>query len=1115
MFFVSRLMFNRLYLFLFIGLFALQIRAQSVLATGKWFKVGVTQTGVYKLDKSFLSSLGLPSSFDPRTLKVYGNGGGGMLPQSNAIARPTDLLQNAIHAVGQADGTMDTGDYFLFYGKGPDYLKWEASGFNYEKNLYSDTAFYFITFEGDLGLRINTVASAAEQPNKITSFDDVIIHETDKENLISSGRRWFGEVLSPATGLTANFNYTVSNVLSLKEAKLNVMAQSEGACSMLMSVNSNVIGSVPINAIPGSTYSEKGIDASGSFSLSGSVSSINVGLTFQPNGSPSISFVDWFSIQMTRSLIFSGNQLGFRSISSLDNSISSYQLASAPAGLLIWDVTNPIAPQQITYQLSGGSAIFSTSSNEIHEFVALNGSNFSAPYGLGKVLNQSIRSTTNIDGIIITHPKFQSEAQRLADFHSSHDNLDITVVTVGQVYNEFSSGMQDVSAIRDYARHVYNAGAQQLKYLLLFGDASYDYKNRLSINANFIPTYESRESFHPIFSFASDDYFGFLETEEGEWTESFGGDHTMEIGIGRLPVREKKEATTVVNKIIRYVASPTTLGTWRNRSVYVVDDGDNNLHAKHAEALSDILIAGKNIDARKLYLDSFDQIINPSNEESPKLTNSILKSINDGALLVNYIGHGNETQWMDERVFTPSEINELRNYQKLPIFVTATCQFGKYDGILTSGAERLLNGDQGAIALLSTSRLVFASTNFILNQAFHASFVAAEYDKSIRLGDIIRETKNNSLQGAINRNFTLLGDPMLRPAFPKYDVVLDQFQGPDSETVSALQRITLTGTIQDNDQVISGFNGKINVVIYDVPVEKVTKGQESTSLSYYEQDNALFRGEASVVNGVFSAELIVPKNISYSNGQGRISLYAWDSNTGDDAAGQSSNILIGGTNKEANPDNSSPMLNVYINEPSFRNGSRVGPGAVLIARFVDESGMNISNSGFDRGITMELNDQFFELNEYYTADSDDFTKGTVVYPLSDLAPGLYTAIIKGTDVYNNPIQKSVEFVVANQPILQTFNFNTYPNPARSYTNFRFDHDREGESLQLEVIIYSVNGDQAVVESRQVEFSDRSVELEVDFSNRLPNDGLYVYKLSIRSLADGALAELTGRLVIRN
>ena len=1113
--FVPCSMFHRHLLSFNLVLLSLLLSGQSVLSSGKWYKVGVTQTGVYKLDRNFLSNLGLPvSSIDPRTLKVYGNGGGGMLPQANATSRPVDLLQNAIYAVGQSDGSMDSNDYFLFYGHGPDKLDWGASGFDYEKNLYSDTTYYFITYEGDAGLRIGTVASEIEQPTKITSFDDVIIHELDKENLLGSGRRWFGEVLSPATSLSASFNYSVPNVVALNEAELYAMAQSEGNCTMNMIVNSTLVGTLPIAAFPGTTYGDKGVAASGIYPLSGSSSNINVEITFQPNGSPSISFLDRFSIRMTRSLTFSGTQIHFRSVASLDNSISSYQLSNAPGNMQIWDVTDPTNPLKIGHQSSGGDAIFSRPSTDVREFVALAGSDFSAPVSFGKVANQNIRSLTGVDAIIITHPSFQTEAQRLADFHSTHDNLNVSVVTIRQLFNEFSSGMQDVSAIRDYARHVYQNGGQ-LKYLLLFGDASYDFKYRLSVIGNYIPTYQARESFDPIYSYTSDDYFGFFDEDEGEWIESIAGDHDLEIGIGRLPVRTLDEASKVVNKIIRYASSPSTFGPWKNRSIYIADDGDNNTHTGDAEDLSSIISANNKMEARKLYLDAFDQIVTPSNETSPKFTSSIIKSINEGALLVNYIGHGNETQWMDEKALTTSEISDLRNYQKLPIFVIATCQFGKYDGIITSGAERLLLVDQGAVALLSTTRLVFASTNYLINEAFHYSFILAESDKTKRLGDIARETKNNSLSGPINRNFTLLGDPMLRPAFPKYVVTLDEFQGPDPENLSALDRVTLTGSIQNNDIVVENFNGKANIVIYDVPVEKITKGQQNPVLTYYEQDNTIFRGEASVVNGIFSIELIIPKNISYSNDQGRISLYAWDNELGIDASGESSNILIGGTNKEATPDNSSPMLNLYINEPSFKNGSKVGPGAVLIARFIDESGINISNSGFDRGITMELNGQFYELNEYYTADLDDYTKGTVVYPLNDLEPGAYTAKIKGTDTYNNPVEKSVDFVVANQPILQTFNFNTYPNPANTFSNFSFEHDREGESLQLELVIYSSNGQQAIIEKKVEEFSDRAVNMSVNFVGRLPKDGLYVYKLSIRSLADGALAELTGRIVIRN
>lgn len=1094
------------------------VKGQSVLVSGEWYKVGVTETDIYKLDYDFLDNLGLNvNTLDPRTIKVYGNGGGGMLPQSNEAPRSFDLLENALFANGQADGSFDLGDYFLFYGRSSDKVEWTSAGLVYEKNLYADTTYYFITFGGRDGLRLTSQSSEAEQSEKIMSYDDAIIYESDENNLLDSGRKWYGEALSPASGLSTSFSFQIDHVETYELAEFHAMAQSEGDCSLAMQINGNTLGSIDFNSVPfglGNTYSIKGSEASGIFTVSGSSDNIRIDFNFSPNGTTSIAYLDRFIVTLKRSLILLEEPLSFRSIESLNNPISSFQIDDARASMLLWDVTDAKNPISVDYTVVNGSAIFSVTTNILKEFVAFTGMNSPSPVSFGEVLNQSIKSTTSVDGIIVVHPDFLASAQRLADFHELNSDLSVEVVTTTEVYNEFSSGMQDVSAIRDYVKYVYETGGQ-LKYLLLFGDASYDYKNMINSNTKSVPIYESRNSLHPIFSYSSDDYFGFLESMEGEWIETPAGDHTMEIGVGRLPVKTREEAERVVNKIIRYSTSNSTLGRWRNEVLYIADDGDANVHARHAEDLSRIVDLGSGFNSKKIYLDAFEQEITPSRQRSPATTRAIMDAIESGAFLVNYIGHGNERLWMSEQVLTISEIEEFKNFQKLPIFVTATCEFGRYDDPLQfSGAEHLLLSDQGAIALLTTTRPVFSSTNFILNQAFHKNLLAMTLDNTIRLGDIIRQTKNNSLVGAVNRNFALLGDPMMRPAYPRFDIVLDQFQSVKADTLSALERVELTGRIVHETQTVSDFSGKLSMVLFDIATDKITIGQESAPYPYSEQDNALFRGEVTVANGEFLIAFVIPKNISYQYQIGKISMYGWDESSGYDAIGMSKNFVLGGTN-EGLEDTTSPSLEVYFNEPSFQNGSTVGAGALLIAQFSDESGINISYLGFDRGITLDLNGTIIELNNFYSAETDDFTKGTVMYPLQDLEPGKYTALIKGSDTYNNSVTKTVQFVISDQPILQVYDFRNYPNPASTFTNFTFGHDREGESLQIDVLVYAMNGEQVESMSKQIDFSERSVTLRMDFASRINKDGLYLYRVIVRSLVDGAAGELVGRMIIKN
>ena len=1116
--FVQRLMHHRLLLTLMLTSSLFSVYGQSVLSNGDWYKVGVVKTDLYKLDHSFLRTLGLPTnSLDPRTIKVYGYGGG-MLAQENAEPRPFDLEENHIQAFGDSDGSFDAGDYFLFYGQSPDRIDWSETGLSYEKNFYSDTTYYFITFGGENGARVSSIPSEISQSAKITTYEDAIIHETETRNLLRSGRRWFGENMSTAAGLTTSFSFTRANVNSLESISVTAMAQSEQPCSLSVSVEGQLAGSIDLESIPfgvGSTYSPKGKENTEIFDVSGSDNTISVDFNFNPNGKTSIGYIDHFELTLKRNLVFGNQPLFTRSIESLDNPISTYQIQGTSSGMSVWDITNPTEAQVIQHELNGDIAEFSTSSNVLKEFVIFKGSDFSSPSAFGQMPNQSIKTLTAVDGVIVTHPLFLNEAKRLANFRSVNDNLEVAVVTIGQVYNEFSSGRQDVTAIRDYAKYVFDNG-NRLKYLLLFGDASFSYKQKEFTNTNFVPIYQSRESFNPIFSHSSDDYFGFLEDNEGVWEESASGDHTMEIGVGRIPTKTIDEAETAVDKIIRYSTSTNTLGRWRNEITYIVDDGDANIHVQQAEDLIAILEGNVGFNPRKLYLDAFDQEIYPSNERAPTFTRAIRASIEEGSLFVNYLGHGDESLWMDEQVLTIEDIEELTNYQKLPIFVTATCEFGRYDDPFQfSGAEQLLLLNQGAIALLTTTRPVYAHTNLVLNKAYHQSILQAGPGKDVRLGDIIKDTKNNGLQGRVNRNFALLGDPMIRPSYPRNEIVLDQFQGNDPDTLSALSMQTITGKIMDGESMMTSFNGQVDIILFDIPVDKITKGQQSDTFYYKERSNILFRGSASVTNGAFSHQFILPKNISYKNQAGKLSLYAWSEELNADAGGGSEHLVIGGTNKDAKVDTTTPSLRVYLNEPNFKNGSSVGSGAMLIAKFADESGINISSLGFDRGITLDLNGEIIELNDFYSADLDDFTQGTVLYPLKDLASGRYTAIIKGADSYNNPVEKSVEFVVSSQPILQTYNFITYPNPTSTFTNFQFEHDREGEPLIIDLIIYSLNGEQAFGRRIETDFSSRNETIKFEWPEHQMKDGLYAFKLTIASDSDGAQKEHFGRLVIRN
>ncbi|MEQ9404155.1 MAG: type IX secretion system sortase PorU [Cyclobacteriaceae bacterium] len=1090
----------------------------SVLSDGDWYKIGIAETGIYRLNAADLSALGLVTgSIDPRTIKIYGNGAPGLLPQANSEPRTSDLSENAIRVAGESDGSFDSQDYILFYAVGPDEKIWTESGFTYEKNIYSDTAYYFITVGNENGKRIEDKENLSGPAQIVSSFDDHITLEEDVNNLLGSGREWYGDLMNNKQ--TQRWQGTIEGITSDISITLGAASQSSELNFFSISNDDTFIGNLELQSIPvgpGTTYSIDGREAVETFTI-GQTNTIDLAFTFEGNTSNSRGYLDFFILEFKRVLRLYGNQTIFRSIDNI-GSLLEYRI-STPENVLIWDVTDVLNISNQLFDNSGNLVSFKSQGSSPEEFVIFSGTEFPVPALLGKVNNQNLRGDTNYEGIIISNSLFLEEAEILAQFHREHDGLSVKVVTPGQIYNEFSSGRQDITAIRDYAKHVFDNGGK-LKYLLLFGDCSFDYKYRQNDNTNFVPTYESRNSFHPIFSHSSDDYFGFFEDDEGEWTESASGDHTMEIGIGRLPAKTKVEAQVMVDKIIYYSTSANTLGKWKNQIAYLGDDGDGNIHAIDIEELSELIdttYAQYRID--KLLLDAFNQEVGATKESSPETQRALKTRIKEGTFILNFLGHGNEELWMDEEILTNEIINKLTNRNKMPIFVTATCEFGRYDDPRQeSGGEKLLlNSNGGAIALLTTSRPVFASTNFSLNEAFHRNVFRKIDGKNQRLGDIIRITKNEGLAGPVNRNFTLLGDPMMMPAFPQLDIEINELLS-ERDTVSALEEITFTGQILENGVIDTQFNGKLDIVIFDEKQTFRTKGQESSPYNYSLRSNALFRGESSVTNGGFSFTFVVPKTISYQFKKGKMSLYAWDTDQNKDASGSSTSFVIGGTVDSAQEDEVPPSVSMYLNDRSFQNGSTVGSSSVLFAEVSDENGITTTGNGLIQGISLVLNDEIINLNEFYSSDLDTYKSGMIVYPLQDLAPGDYSALLKIYDTHNNLTRREIRFTVLEGDILSIFNPKVWPNPAIDKTTFSFEHDREEEDLEISLIVYNSHGNLMNKSTYIYENSERLVEFEWAArtnSGQLLNRGIYFYRLIITSRLSGATKEIANKLVIDN
>lgn len=1066
------------------------------------------------------------SKTDPRKIKIYGNEGG-MLPQPNQALRPEDLTENAIFISGESDGKFHTDDYILFYAQSADRYSFNlAKGIiAYEKNLYADKNYYFITVSETNGKRIGTENAIPGSLPVVNTFENFYFHEQDTHSELKSGREWFGERFDLTTEMS--FDATIRDVVPGSNLKFvsAVMAKSTSSTTFTVSINDQPVITQNVAATPNQTYGIKGairndtidLPATAIAPVGNSVQKIKYTYNKAPSGS-SVGFLNYFLLQARQKLMLSGTQTVFRSTASLENPASQFDIES-PSGMTVWDITNPYEPVVQPASFASGKTSFKAISSVLKEFIAFS-NDVPAPELIGSVSNQNLHGLTTPRLIIITHPDFKSEAERLAAYRNSK-NILTAVVTTTQVYHEFSGGRQDVTAIRDFVKFLYDKSPATLKSVLLFGKGSYDYKDRVIDNLNFVPTYESRNSLHPVDSYSSDDYFGFLENHEGLWSEAPAINHTLDVSVGRLSVKEKEEASVIVDKIIRYESAAALQGFWQKEITFVADDGDSNLHQDDANQLAEsINEAHPAFDVSKIYLDQFSQISRPGGEVSPETNAAIRDRIEKGTLILNYTGHGGERLLAQERIFDDQMIANLEN-DRLPVLITATCEFGKVDDPqIISGAELCMTREKGgAIALVATGRPVEASKNFILNQAFYNAFFQLDTDNNpLTLGEIFRRTKNGSVSGVSNRNFSLIGDPELQLALPSRTIVVNTIStASGSTTLKSLSTVTVRGEITDINGRDEAFHGELEAVLFDKEVTFKTLGQQNAPYTYTQWYNRIFRGKAAVEDGVFEFTFVVPKNIAYQVAAGKLSLYARDSIRDLTASGYSKSFDVGLSEPTPVVDTTPPVIALYVGDTTFLPGGITNPNTTLVARLSDEHGINISGYGIGNSLTGILDGGSFTLNDFYVADINDFTKGTITFPLKNLAPGNHTLTVKAWDTYNNPAEATLEFRVTESEDLIIESFGNYPNPFQSSTKLSFTHNRSGDDLEGTVVLYDLLGNTLNTYTFSIPSSSYQVDLlelvpGVNFIKNQPG-GLYFARLSIRSLTNGSKNEQVTKLIL--
>lgn len=1093
-------------------------QSSSPLANGTWHKISVSNTGFCKIDYDFLSTKLGASNISSANIRVFGNGGN-MLPEANAMPRKDGLQENAIWMNDGGDGNFGPGDYFVFYAVGPD--GWQTNDTNrvykHIKNIYEDKAYYFLNFDQGAGLRINGQGQPPAGNVTVTGFDDHLFHELELNNPQKAAKRWWGEEFSSSPGKVLTHTITLDLGGGVQEANFNVMLGSRGPSvgnTFTVSLNNQQLGRYPMS---GSNYREESIPVSElniPYTINSVGSTAEFTISYSPTASESTGYLDYIEAVTRRALAFNGSQLAFRDWRSVAvGSIASYQLGNATSGTQVWDVTDPQLPVLMNGSLNGTTYTFTQDASTLHEFAAFKDVNFQAPEYVGTVANQDLHASAQVDYIIIAPAEFLGAANQLADFHRNQSGMRVLIATPQQVYNEFSSGSQDISAIRDFARMFYlRAGtdvAQMPKNLLLFGDASYDYKDRLPNNTNIVPTYESGGWGAGIDMYCNDDFFTFLDDNE----DISNGNiiNTMDMGVGRFPIINAEQAMQMVEKVKHY-KSAASLGKWRLATTFVADNEDRaGEHLGDAEVMDSVVSANSNIyNNGKVYLDITNINSTPAGPRAPDANKLINDNIYKGTFMINYSGHGNTEVWSDERILTAEDYNKWNNLDKLPFIITATCDFGRFDHpeYVSAGEALAIKPDGGCIAAITTTQLVFAGDNRVLNQDFLSAQFQHVDGKWNTFGEALRQGKNITYARTKYtiglRKFALFGDPALEPDFPEYFVqtesILDGATGQVTDSIGALGEYIINGKVVDKDNNLLDFTGRLDVTFFDKPrtVKKETYWNEK---EFKLLNNVIYRGKATVTNGKFSVAFIAPKDINYEYGKGKVSYYVENGET--DGAGADFNPTVGGFSDNPRIEENPPIVKPYIGDSLFRNGGLTGPNTLLFVILEDETGINVSGNSIGHDLVAILDGDVanqYVMNDYYETAPNTYKRGFVSFPLANLPEGKHRMTIKAWDVNNNSGVGYVDFEVANGSIVKVQELINYPNPFSDKTHFRFEHNHPDEQMTTEINIYTSGG--SLVRTLKQDFtptgshSDEIVWDGTTDTGALLPSGVYLYRMKI-------------------
>ena len=1097
----------------------------SVLSQGKFVKLRITDSGVYKLTYEDLGAMGV----DPANAHIFGYGGA-VQEQSFLLPKPDDLPEVAIYMNKGADGVFNAGDYILFYAQGINKWSYDPvdSLFTHKINPYSSYGYYFVSSDAGTGKKIEDKTidiPTAATIHPVEEFTDYKVYEKELVNLSLSGKEFYGEIFSDVTSYVLPFNFPNSIQTNSTRVRLDVAATSSTGSNFTLDLNGTQSKTAFLDKIYDTQY-VMGIGTSNVFTFTPQGDAFNFNISYLKSTATSIGYLNFLEVNARRQLTMSGTDMQFQNVDFLgQSSYNQYLLSNANANIRIWDITDIQNVNSIVTGTANGKMTFVDSGNEVKSYLAIDptvSADFPKPDIIGVVPNQNLHGITQADMVILTHPNFLIQAQTLAQAHRDHDKMTVEVVTTDQVYNEFSSGTPDASAYRWLMKMLYDRALQinksgMPKYLLLFGKGSYDNRKlRSDSGDNFILTYQADNSLILTQSFVTDDYFTFLDDNEGPENAN----NLMDIGVGRFTATNAQQATDVVNKTIAFMSNPGK-GFWKNQLCFVADDGDGSIHAIQADGIAQSLSSKyPGCQIHKIFLDAFQQVINASGQSYPLAKNQLLNLIQTGLFLLNYTGHANSNGWSNESVLTLNDVKSLAN-NHLPLFVAATCDFVQFDNqTFSAGEEVVFNPVGGGIGVLSASRPVLSDPNYTLDKQFCETLFSKQNGANMTIGDVIVSAKNNIGTGINKLSYVYVGDPAIKLNNPtKYQVVttkINESTNLGNDTLRALSVATIHGIIADDTGTkIDNFNGTLHAVVYDKIQQFTTLNNEGDgAMSYTDRPNTLFSGDAQVINGAYSFSFMLPKDIKYNYGGGRINYYANDSITDSEAQGYFENFIIGGTNMNYNNETEGPKADIFLNSENFLSGDKVNETPLFIANVSDTDGINTVGSGIGHDVMLTIDHdplQSYILNDSYLANTNSYTSGVVRYKIPLLENGKHSLTFKVWDLLNNSTTDSIRFEVVKGLAPEIFTVYNYPNPFKTETKIVVKHDRPETILSTTVEIFDISG-RKIWSFSQTGADDISWNV-VSNNGYKVKAGIYFYRVSIKTNNSDSTSKSNKMLII--